>query len=304
MSIFVETVERILAAHVTPALIEASERGEAPAALMAALDENGLFDLLVPESQGGIGATMADAVACLRSIGAAAAPGPILETMIERAYLEHDDFRSGRSSRAKTRDVIERSRDVLGAPEEVLGFARTSPSSSLGMSGIEPIDSMKHHPNLKSEEAHQTAALLNAARISGAIRWIFERTATYATERVQFGKPLGKQQAVQQMLALLADHMLAGAAITDAAAANPSPRLIAAARARLGEASDCAIEVGHQVHGAIGFTREYALNYRTRNLITWRDQYGSVLEWKAELGRMFIGVSRDELWPSITGDAT
>jgi acyl-CoA dehydrogenase len=243
MSVFAGSIERILADHVSPALIEAAERGEAPAALMAALEDNGLFDLLLPEDQGGIGATMADAAACMRVVGSAAAPGPILETMIERA----------------------------------------------GLAG---------------EDAHNAAALLNAARISGAIRWVFERTATYATERVQFGKPLGKQQAVQQMLALLADHMLAGAAITDAAAANPSPRLIAAARARLGEASDCAIEVGHQVHGAIGFTREYGLNYRTRNLIAWRDQYGSVLEWKAALGRMFIGVSRDQLWPAITGDST
>lgn len=240
MSIFVETVERILADHVSVALIEAAERGEAPTALLAALEENGLFDLLVPESDGGIGATMADAVAIMRCVGAAAAPGPILETMIERAKL-------------------------LGA------------------------------------EAHQTAALLNAARISGTIRWIFECTAAYANERVQFGKPLGKQQAVQQMLALLADHMLAAEAITDAAAASPSPRLIAAARARVGDASDCAIEVGHQVHGAMGYTREYALNYRTRNLIAWRDQFGSVLDWKAELGRMFVGVSRDDLWPAITG---
>ena len=240
MSIFVETVERILADQVSVALIEAAERGEAPTALMAALDENGLFDLLLPESDGGIGATTADAVAIMRCVGAAAAPGPILETIIERAKLQ-------------------------------------------------------------KPEAHQTAALLNAARISGTIRWIFECTAAYANERVQFGKPLGKQQAVQQMLALLADHMLAAEAITDAAAASPSPRLIAAARARVGDASDRAIEVGHQGHGAMGYTREYALNYRTRNLITWRDQFGSVLEWKAELGRMFIGVSRDELWPAITG---
>ena len=243
MSIYVETVERILAGHVTPALIEAAELGDAPDGLMAALDENGLFDLLVPEDRGGIGASMADAVAIMRSVGAAAAPGNILEAMIERTSLSR-------------------------------------------------------------EEAFQTAALLNAARISGAIRWVFERTASYATERVQFGKPLGKQQAVQQMLALLADNSLAATAITDAAAAAPSPRLIAAARARLGEASDCAIEVGHQVHGAIGFTREYALNYRTRNLIAWRDQYGSVLEWKATLARMFIGSSRDGFWPAITGHVT
>jgi acyl-CoA dehydrogenase len=242
MSAFADTVERILADHVTPTLIEAAERGDAPDALMSALDENGVLDLLIPESAGGIGATMADAVACMRCVGAVAAPGPILETMIARAGLTGD-------------------------------------------------------------QAHQTAALLNAARITGAIRWVFERTTTYATERIQFGKPIGKQQAVQQMLAFLADHMLAGTAITDAAAANPSPRLIAAARARLGEASDCAIEVGHQVHGAIGFTREYALNYRTRNLMLWRDQYGSVLEWKANLARLFIGVGRDELWPAITGDS-
>ena len=239
MSIYVETIDRILADQVTPALIEASEGGEAPAALMHALEENGLFDLLVSEDKGGIGASMIDAVAIMRSVGAAAAPGPILESLIERTGLVGD-------------------------------------------------------------EAYQCSALLNAARISGAIRWVFERTATYATERVQFGKPLGKQQAVQQMLALLADHSLAATAITDAAAARPSPRLIAAARARLGEASDCAIEVGHQVHGAIGFTREYALNYRTRNLIAWRDQYGSVLEWKASLAKMFVASTREGFWPAIT----
>lgn len=241
MSIYVETVERILADHVSPAAIETAERGDPPATLLAALEDNGLFQLLVPEDRGGIGATMADAVACMRSIGAAAAPGPILETLVKRASLE-------------------------GA------------------------------------EAHNASALLNAARISGTIRWVFEITASYATERVQFGKPLGKQQAVQQMLAVLADHMLAAEAITDAAAAAPSTLLIAAARARCGDASDCAIEVGHQVHGAIGYTREYPLNYRTRNLIAWRDQYGSVLDWKVELGRMFIGCTRDGLWPAMTGD--
>jgi acyl-CoA dehydrogenase len=115
---------------------------------MIELQKNGLFDLLVPESKGGIGATMADAAACMRCVGAAAAPGPILETLVERA----------------------------------------------GLTG---------------EDAHQAAALLNAARISGAIRWVFEATARYAAVRIQFGKPLGKQQAVQQMIALLADHMLA-----------------------------------------------------------------------------------------------
>jgi DNA ligase (NAD+) len=40
-----------------------------------------------------------------------------------------------RSSRAKTRETIEQSRDAFGAVETVLDLARTSPSSSLGKSG-------------------------------------------------------------------------------------------------------------------------------------------------------------------------
>jgi hypothetical protein len=40
-----------------------------------------------------------------------------------------------RSSRAKSRDGIERSRDGLGIVKVVLGCARTGPSTSLGMSG-------------------------------------------------------------------------------------------------------------------------------------------------------------------------
>jgi hypothetical protein len=40
-----------------------------------------------------------------------------------------------RSSRAKTRDRFERSRELLNQAKPRLGFARRGPSSSLGMSG-------------------------------------------------------------------------------------------------------------------------------------------------------------------------
>jgi acyl-CoA dehydrogenase len=83
--------------------------------------------------------------------------------------------------------------------------------------------------------------------------------------------------------------------------------LIAAARSRLGDAADVAIRIGHQVHGAIGFSREYALNFRTRRLMAWRDDYGSIAYWTERVGERFLGLTRDAVWPLVTdtkADAT
>jgi acyl-CoA dehydrogenase len=162
-------------------------------------------------------------------------------------------------------------------------------------------------PGSTYDELFCTAALLRAGQILGAIEWTFRRTVEFAMERKQFGREIGKFQAIQQMLAELADHALASAAITEAAAAEGSKVLIAAARSRLGDAADVAIRIGHQVHGAIGFSREYALNFRTRRLMAWRDDYGSIAYWTERVGERFLGLTRDAVWPLVTdtkADAT
>src|SRR3546814_19784377 len=84
-----------------------------------------------------------------------------------------------------------------------------------------------------------------------------------------------------------------------AAAEGFSATLVGAARSRIGDAADAAITISHQVHGAIGFSREYALNYRTRRLMAWRDDYGSVLFWRRALAGGFIGLSREAFWPGV-----
>jgi acyl-CoA dehydrogenase len=101
------------------------------------------------------------------------------------------------------------------------------------------------------------------------------------------------------MLAELAAHMLASAGIAEAAADAASETLIAAARSRLGDAADAAIGIGHQVHGAMGFSKEYALNHRTRRLMAWRDDFGSVQFWRRRLAGGFVTCSREEFWPAI-----
>jgi alkylation response protein AidB-like acyl-CoA dehydrogenase len=150
-------------------------------------------------------------------------------------------------------------------------------------------------------------AALRVVEMAGALERVLELTVTYANERVQFGKPIGKQQAVQQLLATLAGQVAAcggAAAIAGAAFDALDILAIAAAKARAGEAVSIAAPIAHQVHGAIGFTEEHRLHFFTRRLWAWRDEFGSERHWSTILGRRAIAVGADGLWPFVTSFGT
>ncbi len=147
------------------------------------------------------------------------------------------------------------------------------------------------------------ASLFRAALISGALERILDMSVRYTTERTQFGRPLSRFQAIQQQLAVLAGEVAASSAIVDAAACvverEDGELMVAAARARLAGAIDTGAAIAHQVHGAMGFAREYPLHNNTRRLWAWRDEYGSAVEWRERLGRAFTGTPADALWPKL-----
>ena len=126
--------------------------------------------------------------------------------------------------------------------------------------------------------------------MSGALEKAMDLAVTYAQERVQFGRPISKFQAVQQNLAVLAGQTAAAVAAANLgieALAGPirsAKFLIAVAKTRVGEAATLACEIAHQVHGAIGFTKEYALQLSTRRLWSWREEFGGDPEWAAKVG--------------------
>jgi acyl-CoA dehydrogenase len=152
---------------------------------------------------------------------------------------------------------------------------------------------------LDTSSAFATAAILRGGQILGAIEWTLARSIDYAGERKQFGREISKFQVIQQMLAELAAHMLASAVLTEAAAETVNQTMVAAARSRLADAADAAITIAHQVHGALGFSKEYALNHRTRRLMAWRDDYGSVQHWRRSLASGFVSCSRESFWPTL-----
>lgn len=319
---FRETAANILADTLVPSDIEAIRERVLPAALSAALIENGVTLMLVPEAQGGVGADIGDAVAILRAAGAAAAPGPLLETLLGNLLLARAGLDpvgglmtlafSDEAAPAELFDVpwgglVDHV--LVVTPTGLLLTVATNWTVTPGFDEAdEPRDTLRAGAisgvsgtlDLSQREIRLMASILRAGQILGGIEWILTRSIDYAGERRQFGREISKFQVVQQMLAELADHMLASAGMTEAAAESVSETLIAAARSRLGDASDAAVAIGHQVHGALGFSREYALNHRTRRLIAWRDDYGSVLEWRRVLAADFIGCSRDTFWPAVS----
>lgn len=315
---FRETAERILADTLDQNAIDATERRVVPTALYAALAENGVLQMLVPEDQGGIGADIGDAVAILRAMGAAAAPGPILETMLGNALLASAGLKPVRGliALAFADNDATTLHDVQwgGLADRLLivtpiGLRLTDTCDWTIVAGLdaadEPRDTLSNGPagtsvRLDTSAALRSAAILRAGQILGAIEWTLARSIDYAGERKQFGREIAKFQIIQQMLAELADHMLASAVLTEAAAESVSETMVAAARSRLGDAADAAVAIGHQVHGAMGFSREYALNHRTRRLMAWRDDYGSVLEWRRALAGGFVGCSREAFWPAVS----
>lgn len=155
------------------------------------------------------------------------------------------------------------------------------------------------------------AAVARSAMMVGALEFLLEQSVQYASDRVQFGKPIGRNQAIQQQLALLAGDVAAArmAALVaaghtpsaDARSDNPATEFSAAvAKIRCGEAATRGNSIAHQVHGAIGFTYEHMLNFATRRLWTWREEFGSDAWWAERLGRAAIAGGSATFWSGLT----
>src|SRR5437868_629427 len=73
----------------------------------------------------------------------------------------------------------------------------------------------------------------------------------------------------------------------------------AAAKIRCAEASEKASAIAHQIHGAIGFTKEHVLHRFTMRLLSWRDDFGDESRWAAELGSRIAAAGADQFWPLL-----
>jgi 3-oxocholest-4-en-26-oyl-CoA dehydrogenase beta subunit len=113
------------------------------------------------------------------------------------------------------------------------------------------------------------AAALCAEMVGGA-QAVLDETVTYAGQREQFGKPIGTFQAVQHHCAnmaidVLGSRFIAYEAIWRLARGLDAATEVAVAKSWVSEAYQRVCSLGHQIHGAIGFTAEHDLHFHTRH---------------------------------------
>jgi acyl-CoA dehydrogenase len=323
-----DTARRILADHFGDDAIRLSRTADVSAAGWAALVDSGLSMALVRAEDGGFDIDSTDALALLRLAGGHAGPAPLGETMVANALLTRAGLppAPGIASFAALADGV-----AMDVPWAVPGatLALVDDNQVLRVAAedcaITPVKSLSGLPRatvavtgkaahsarlpqgLDAGWARRAGAIVRTLEIAGALAAVLEMTVSYAAEREQFGKPIGRQQAIQHSLAILATQAAAASAAADIAAAafdaDCAPLAVAAAKARASEAAGLAASLAHQIHGAIGFTREFRLQLFTRALWQWRDDFGSEHEWAAELGGAALGQGKAGYWPFVTGAA-
>lgn len=145
--------------------------------------------------------------------------------------------------------------------------------------------------------ARPLAAALAAAQMAGAMVAIRSMTIDYAQTRRQFGRPIGKFQAIQHQIAVLAAETeaakMAAAMAMVGAPLEISAHKAAAAKIRAGEAARRVSAIAHAVHGAIGISQEHPLHQFTRKLRQWQSAHGGEGWWSGQLGRWVLA-QRDD----------
>jgi acyl-CoA dehydrogenase len=147
---------------------------------------------------------------------------------------------------------------------------------------------------------------MRVLQMTGALDAVLRLTVQYVQDRKQFGRALGKFQAVQQNIAIMAANIAAARSaansVTRVVAEAGSDFAIGAAKLRTNEAATIAAKIAHQLHGAMGFTQEYPLHFLTKRLWSWRDEFGNENVWSARLGSAACARGADNLWAFITSE--
>jgi alkylation response protein AidB-like acyl-CoA dehydrogenase len=314
-----ESIDRFLTGGCPPASVREVEAGRGTDALWAAIEASGYADLLVPESASGAGLGLPDAFALWLACGRHALPLPLGPTAWVRGVLARFGIAapSGPLTMAvATRRDADGTLHCQGVPfgavaDWVLVDAALLPvaAGERHASGVH--GSLQAHIRWPSRPAGalllpqpadvlHAGALVSAALMAGAMQRVLDATLTYANQREQFGKPIGKFQAVQQQLAVMAEQVFAARMSAEIGCTGdgvaPQPLRAALAKARAGEAADKVVAIAHAVHGAIGATAEYDLQLYTRRLQQGRGEFGSSAYWQAELGRALLA-AREPVLP-------
>ena len=341
--ILAETVERLFRELMADGMPPFSDRAVFEQ-LWRAVEELGITNLFLTEDRGGFDGGWQDAFPVFKQLGRHAVPLPVGETIIAKRLLQRRNMlvpasaiTIGTASNVTIQHDDHSRQWLFSGDVPSLPWGQTAPSalihcnsnhqchyvllstaqaaSSTGSvnEADEPRDTLHFSdaPIIDStvidSDQHElvtAAALLRACQTAGALEAALELCVHYVQERKQFGRPIGKFQAIQHQLALLAEHCAAVSCAAQSACLaydnGDAGFEIAAAKLRANRAVGECTSIAHQVHGAIGFTREHRLHYYTQRLWSWRSEFGNDRHWAGLLGKLVVQMGEAQLWANLT----
>lgn len=313
--LFSDAVRQLLEDHCTPAQVRAIEAGGSPAALWQAIEDTGFADALVPEAAGGAGLSLDEVYPLLELCGHYAVPVPLGETLLARGLIASAGvavpsgsitFGQGRlqdgqlhCAQVRCGMTADRVLVTMAGESRLLNAAdaqRTPAGFCLDAQMVWPASAWDSATLVPlAQDLYTLQAALYSAELAGALMQVFSRTLQYANERQQFGKPIGKFQAIQHQLSVMSEHSFAarmaaqlGLRTNDAGGLQPDRLRAAVAKARTSEAAVEVAALSHSIHGAIGFTAEFDLQLHTRRLHAWRQAAGSESYWHDVVGQALL----------------
>ena len=342
--LILDTCSRLFTEQCSPAVVNAAEDGDWPVELWTAIEAAGLSLAWVPEKYGGVDGSLADGFTICRAAAAHAAPVPLAETLLAGWLLAEAALNCpiGPMSVSTTVLTLDSEQRLSGSAKRIPFAAKSEYLAVLASTQRDSVCAVlvpcsdlniNPHPNLAGEMAadvtftnsipttvsncrpdqsarlRQMGAVMRSQQIAGALAHVLDQCIEYASDRQQFGRPIGRFQAVQHNLAILAGEAAAASSAADAAVRameqhgldDPRAQIaIASAKVRAGEAAGAGAAIAHQVHGAMGYTHEYSLQHYTRRLWSWRDDFGSESVWAVQLGNQVAAAGHQSLWPLLS----
>jgi len=200
------------------------------------------------------------------------APGPV-------ALADGPDkpFRMGQF--AKVILVLDGDRALMLSPSlddvEPVANDRTGwPLAKLSRQALSNAESLGPGSAERLRNWWRTAIAVEAA---GVMRGAVATTARYVTERIQFGRPIGTFQTIQHRLAQMTVQVEGVYWLAlEAAYRNAEPLFASRAATWAASAAPLVLRETQQMHGAIGFTREYPLHLWTMRLPALQRELGGL----------------------------
>lgn len=279
------------------------------------LSEVGLPGMLVSEDDGGLGLDEVFFVAAMLECGYAAAPVPVVETVVAAPLL-------GVAQNEMAEQVRDGSLMVSADPtlDGVVPFSTVSAAAVCGgsahtaMSFLAPIngetvetwDGARPVARVSetgvalrgvSDDIQATywarGVIGQSAILLGLAKRCLDLTVAYVKEREQFGQPIGSFQAVKHHCSNMALQIEAAEPMVMWAgyqqATDPGSqmtwRAISSAKTLATECADFVSKMAIQCHGGIGYTTEYDLHLFTKRIWAVSTTWGSASFHKAEVAR-------------------